>query len=111
MDMHELTEAEVRERLLRHVWAIVDHWDKETRVTGTRAKLEGLAFSILAALDGSALDLPAFIVAPDPHPDDREYHQQHEEDWFPENHTVEVKCDLSGSLHELFRKYDPADHE
>ena len=107
MDMHELTEAEVRERLLRKIWAIIDYWDKETRVSTTREKLEGLAFSILSTLDGSDITLPAFIVAPDPHPDDREYRQQHGDDWFPENHTADIKCDLSGSLHELFRKYGP----
>ncbi len=53
------------------------------------ARLEGLAFSILVALDGEAAAIPAFIVAPYPHPDDKHYHVENGENYYPENHDPE----------------------
>jgi len=104
----ELTEDAVRAKLLQYVWGLVEYWEKESRATKTREKLSGLAFSILSTLDGSAMELPAFIVAPSPHKDDRGYHWDHGENWFPENNDVNVACDLGGSLHEFFHEYDPS---
>jgi hypothetical protein len=97
----ELTNDEVRERFLKHVAAIVEWWDKETKVTNTREKLEGVALSILALIDGSNIDLPKFVLAPDPHPDDKAYRQRHDEDWFPG--CPEVKTDISDC--ELHSRY------
>lgn len=104
----ELTEDEVRSALLRHVWHMIDFWEREDRCPGTREKLEGFAFSMLAALDGSSTAVPGFVVAPRPHPDDRQYHADHDEDWYPENHDSDVVCDIGGSLHELFQSHNPA---
>jgi hypothetical protein len=99
----ELTAEEVRERFLGHVRGLVDYW---LRVEGRdeRRRMEGLAFSVLAALDGDSCDLPAFIVAPLPHADDREFRRDEGEDWFPENHAVagQVRADIAGRLHEHF---------
>lgn len=101
---HELTEEEVREKFLRHVWGLVEYWGK---VEGADNRLEGLAFSILTALDGAALSLPAFIVAPYPHPEDKAYHQGEGEDWYPENDSAKVNGNISGSLHEHFLELKP----
>lgn len=101
-ESREYTEDEVRENLLSYIWTMISYWKDEARKPDTQGKLEGLAFSILTALDGCANGVPAFIVAPNPHPDDKDYLIDNGENWFPENHESEVKCNLSGSLHELF---------
>lgn len=106
----ELTEEECRERLLRHIWGLIEYWLSEDRHPDARGKLEGLAFSILSLLDGSSVGIPGFIVAPVGHSDDAEYCRKNSEDWWPHNGDKEqeaVKCDLGGSLHEFFRKFGP----
>jgi len=40
---------------LNHCWELIEYWDTETTTTSQRQRLEGLAFSILTALDGMAL--------------------------------------------------------
>ena len=75
----ELTEAEVRTAFLHHVWSLVHYWDREPNRRSCRGRLEGLAFSLLVALDGCADGLPAFIVAPCPHPDDKADQQEDDE--------------------------------
>ncbi len=97
----ELTPEEIRDNLLDHVWAMIGWWETESRAASPRDKLEGLAFSILAALDGSAADLPAFKVTPIPHPEDKAYNQSEGDDWYPEDQP-----DL-GTLHEFFHSRDP----
>jgi hypothetical protein len=99
----EKSMEEVREEFLDHVRFMVDYWDNVEKDT-TKEKLSGLAFSILVALDGCASDLPAFIVAPLPNKEDKQYLIENEEDYYSENHNSDVKCDIAGSLHELFYK-------
>ena len=110
----QYTEEEVLERFLKQVWVNIDYWegqyDKVVATYPCRRKLEGLAFSILAMLDGSNLDLPKFIVAPDPHPEDKSYLRDVEqENWYPENYDAGVECDLGGYLHELFHNFAPGE--
>lgn len=101
----EFTEEEVREKFLRKVNTLVDYWYKESRTPGVKEKLEGLAFSILSTIDGSSIDLPSFILAPLPAEEDKEYCIENGEDYFPQNHTSNVNCDIAGGLHELLHKY------
>lgn len=54
--------ADRREEFLDHIRMLVDHWDWAPDKTG-RQKLEGLAHSICALLDGCT-DVGAFTVAP-----------------------------------------------
>lgn len=101
----EYTQEEVRSQVLDHVWHMIEYWLKEERQPAARQKLEGLAHSIFAMLDGSSVALPGFIVAPTGHPDNEEFHRSHHEDWFPYNSDKAqeaIKCDIGGSLHELF---------
>lgn len=92
----EYTKDEVRAKFLNHVWSLIDYWEAEDRISSNRGKLEGLAFSMLVLLDGGT-SLPGFRVLPDPHPDDKQYHQGRGEDYFPE-----ATIDIAGGLHELF---------
>jgi hypothetical protein len=64
----------------------------------SRLRLEGLAHSIFVLLDGNATALPGFVVAPAPHPSDREYCIENGENFFPE--APEGACDIAGELHE-----------
>jgi hypothetical protein len=99
----EKSKDEVRKEFLNQVRELVFYWDKINQ-KDTKEKLSGLAFSILTLLDGCSMCSPKFIVAPDPHPEDKEYHIENKEDYYPENYESDVKCDISGCLHELFYK-------
>lgn len=103
----EYSTDEVREQFLRNVNDIVKFWHGVEDHTELE-KLDGVAFSIMATLDGCAIGLPSFIVAPRPHETDKEFHQDEGSDWYPENHEVEddVNCVISGCLHELLGKYE-----
>jgi hypothetical protein len=101
----ELTEDEVRSRFLEHVVGMAEYWASDRYVPADYSleqRLDGLAFSILVAIDGEAGGLPGFILAPTPHPDDREFCQDEGENWYPQNHEADVKCDIAGALHELY---------
>ena len=109
----QFTPKEVRKKFLKQVWKLVQYWNNFPNKT-TEERLSGLAFSILAMLDGcSTLDmlnqdflgLPAFIVVPDPSPDDKKYFINIGENYYPENYFNPVSCNISGSLHEKFYKY------
>lgn len=101
----ELTEIEVRTKFLQHIKDMVRYWEFQSDKTPLE-KLDGLAFSILAALDGSSAALPSFIVAPLPHEDDKQFHIDKGTNYYPENHQIknEIKSDIAGYLHELWHK-------
>ena len=79
------------------MFVVVDFWDKTEQ--SRRDAIRGCAFSILVALDGDDVSLPGFVVAPNPHPDDRQDCIDRGENYYPE--APEVECDIAGSLHEL----------
>ena len=114
-DPHPLTEEEVRTRLLKHIWGSIRYWENESSKPSAREKLEGLAFSILSSLDGSSPSLPKFIVAPDPHPEDKKFSASNGINWWiddeakrdkshywPINCDADISCDIAGALHESF---------
>jgi hypothetical protein len=97
-DPREMTPEECRAIFLAHVRLLVEVWASETRAKTDYDKLEGLAHSILAAIDGCAMGLPAFELVPSPHPDDKQWHADQGEDWWP------TDIDIAGDLHsELVR--------
>lgn len=95
-------EEEVKEKFLNEVHDCVDYW--EDHGTNTRDKLEGLAYSILNMIDGEHSNIPKFILAPDPYPEDRQYHMENHQRFYPENYNNNINCDISGGLHDLFYK-------
>lgn len=103
----QYTEEEVRNRLLDHIWSMIDYWRNERRAPTLDEKLEGLAFSILTTLDGASVDPPKFIVAPDPHSTDRAFYEERGENYYPDNDNTDVVCDLGGTLHDHFYKRRP----
>lgn len=98
----ELTSEEVRNNLLDHFWAMVDYWNEEGRVADTREKLAGLAFSMLVVIDGESADLPAFLLAASPQPNDRLFRQGRGKNWYPEE-----AVNISGRLHDEWYGRDP----
>ena len=95
----EKTIEEVQRDFLGHVWDMIDYWEKESRAETPRAKLEGLAHSLLAALDGCSMELPGFAVIPNPHPDDKAWCIERGEDWYPDD------VDIGGELASLLFVY------
>lgn len=95
----ELTTDEIRTKFLRHIWHMIDYWEKEDRPETVRERLEGLAHSMLSTLDGCSGELPSFIVAPHPHPEDKAFYISEGENWYPMNE--EAEGDIGGCLHEL----------
>jgi hypothetical protein len=92
------TAEEGRDKVLELVASYVDYWDKEARVTTSKEKLEGLAFSIMVIFDGGT-GLPGFTVKANPHRDDKAYHIKNGENYF------DPKLDIAGGLHEHIHKF------
>lgn len=109
MKSREYTPEEVQEKFLKHIWGLIEYWDSQNE--SSRAKMEGLAHSIFAAIDGSSAGLPAFILAPLPHSTDKAFCKQQGENYFPHNprskkkgNATKVKGDIGGNLaYQLFR--------
>ena len=101
----EYTDDEVQAMFLKHCSAIVNTWAEITEQgRSVTDALEGCVFSILAAIDGSCIDIPSFSLCPRPHPNDQEYHRERGENWFPED---DLDHDIGGSLHERWYKFRP----
>ena len=95
------TREEVQEKFLEHIRDLIDYWEEEARAKTSREKLEGLAFSILTALDGCAAALPGFEVKAIGTEEDIEYFEEIDENYYPIDGE-----DIAGNLHELFYKKD-----
>ena len=89
------TVDEVRAKLLRHVKGMLRYWLDESGTTEDR--MEGLVFSTLATLDGEAGDMPPFLVIAKSCEDDKAYHVERGENYYPD---PVVGMSVSGSLHE-----------
>jgi hypothetical protein len=99
------TADEVRGKVLAHIVSMSHYWAelKNPSIGDTiQDRLDGLAFSLLAMLDGSSIELPRFSIIPFPHPADKQYNQEHGENWYPDPPDLSNACDIGGSLHEAF---------
>lgn len=96
----EKTKDEVKREFILSIRQSVKIWSKADMPC--EQKLEGLAHSILATLDGVSNDVCGFIVAPSPHKDDAYYNIENGENYYPQNHYSDVECDIAGDLHDLF---------
>lgn len=109
--LREKTVDEVRHEFLTHLWDLIDYWAGTSSLSNVstemeaRDRLAGFAFSVLTTLDGESAALPAFIVAPYPHPEDREFCLEQGDNWYPE--APDVSSNIAGSLHELLHSLDP----
>ncbi len=98
----EITKAEGRKLFLKSVWGRIEFCH---RMDATESdKLETLAHSILALLDGCDSEMPGFLVIPNPHPDDEDFKKARGENYFKCASTEE---DIAGPLHEMMFKEKP----
>lgn len=98
----EYTKEKVTENFLQNIKGLCRYWSEMEAQTDIE-KLEGLAFSILSCIDGCSGAMPAFILAPLPHEDDKKYSEMEADGfYYPQNHESKVNCDIAGGLHELF---------
>lgn len=97
------TTEEIRDKFIRQVEAVTGYWIKQGTDSGQshREVAEGVAYSILAILDGSHMALPGFIVAPSPHESDEVFHIENGDNFYPYNDPEAVKSDIAGYLHEI----------
>ena len=102
----EWTEEEVRQMWLKHVWSTIDYWERKGAGLSARDLLKRMAFSLLSTIDGATGGMPGFILAPRPHPEDRQTCIDEGVNYFPENHEATIKADIAGELHELFHELD-----
>lgn len=90
------TPEETREDILDHIRAMAVFWS-EVKTDTELEKLNGLAFSILTMIDGSTLDIPPLNIVPAPHPEDKDYHQKNDMNWYVEE-VINSDC----HLHDLY---------
>lgn len=97
-----VTAEELRDQLLDHMLCMARYWaelESENHTT-VLSKIEGFAHSVLVMLDGCSCSsgLPAFDLVAKPHPDDKQYHIDNEENW------IEDETRISDMLHEHWYK-------
>ena len=97
--MRAYTKDEVREKFLDYVRGFASYWTAQPNLTDRR-KCYGVAFSILALLDGVHMEFPSVDIAVHPHEDDMEYHKSNGENWYEPGVVFNDDCDL----HEMFYK-------
>ena len=86
--MSKPIEKEVlREKFLKQVRLYAREWASYDNKT-PQERCDGLTFSILALLDGSDPELPAFDLVARPHPDNEAYHATHGEDWVVDGQAI-----------------------
>ena len=87
---------------------LVEYWENVKLAPerdSLRDRLSGLMFSVLATIDGVSADIPKFILAPDPHQDDKDYHIFNKVHYYPENYQNVVNGDISGCLREMINSF------
>lgn len=94
---------EIKKEFVNYIHELVEYWNNNEKKT-VKEKLNGLAFSILVLLDGESANFPQFIVVPAPHKDDKQYHIEQNEDYYPDNDIDNINANISGELHDLFSK-------
>ena len=100
------TDEEVRQQFLEKVYEIKEHWEKESRLTSVKEKMEGCIFSILALMDGSAIEFPAIALIASPHPDDEEYHKSRGENWIEDGTLIGGDVELHDEWQKLRAEKD-----
>lgn len=95
----EITREELREHFIRHVWSLINYWDNVNDTS--YEKLNGLVHSLLATIDGSGSELPAFVLAPLSTEEDKQWLIDDGKNYYPTRNADAVKCDIAGGLHEI----------
>lgn len=99
----KISKKEAQLRFLKHVCGMVHYWStvQHDNVKDTQDRVSGVAFSILAAIDGSSMAVPGYVLIPDPHPEDEAFHKANDEDWYAK---ASIRGDIAGDLHGQFHE-------
>lgn len=89
------TQDETTALVLERVRQMAAEWANMPDKT-PKERCDGLAFSIMAMLDGETAGMPGMSVAMQPHPDDKAFRIEQGENWFEPGTT------LRNWLHELY---------
>jgi hypothetical protein len=95
------TTEEVRAQFLEEVERIVQTWLSYKDQTKEET-VHGAVFSILAAIDGSSMSLPPFILAPLTCRENQEYAKEEGSKYYLLNNIETMYNDIGGSLHDSF---------
>lgn len=98
---HEYTEDEIKEKLIKHFWFLLEYWEDLPDKT-THERMSGMLHSLLASLDGSSMEVPGFKIIPIGSKENTEFHKKFGENWYPEE-----DIDIGGGLHEIMYNYGP----
>lgn len=94
------TKEEARELLLDQIREICDYWSK-VESASIKDKCDGVAFSILNVFDGCSGGFGcALDISLSPHPDDKQYLIDEDENYFEYGMVINDDC----MLHEFFYK-------
>ena len=97
---------------MEHVQGLASYWARLPADTESVAyhngneaewRCSGLLHSILCVFDGSSASLPAFDITASPHPDDKKYHQENEENWWTDGEVINDDVHLHDLLNEVDR--------
>ena len=97
----EKTEEEVRKEFFNYLKVLIDHWSNVPNETD-REKIEGYTHSLLAMIDGCAVDMCGFVLSPVVHESDKDFCIKNNKNYYPENDISDIKCDIAGNLHVQF---------
>jgi len=88
----KISAKKARTRFLSHIKMLVKYWANVDGIN-VEEKLDGLAFSILATIDGSSIELPAMDLVLRPHESDKDYCKSNGENWFEDGQVING-CEL-----------------
>jgi hypothetical protein len=91
------TADEVRLDFLDHVRCMTRYWDTVQNGGSQLKRLEGLAFSILTAIDGCS-GVPGFDLVVRPHEDDKAYHIAEGQNYYEDGMVI----NSDSMMHEEF---------
>lgn len=83
----EYTPDEVRDELIRTMRHRIRHSLTYSDPNDKAAQTSAVLHAVLCIFDG-VTGLPAFDLVVKPHPDDRAYHINSDENWYPENVVI-----------------------
>lgn len=92
------TSEELRDQILDHMRQIAAYWATVGGDRTVQERIEGALFSTLSLLDGCNVEVCAFDLVAKPHPDDKQYSIEQDENW------VEPGTVISDMLHEHWYK-------
>lgn len=81
------TPEEVRDTLLNSIRETAKYWAEQPNKTPLEIA-NGVAFSILATLDGCQVGCPGFSLKVAVHEDDKQYHKDRGENWYKNGQSL-----------------------